>query len=61
VFAASQALSKKNWSWIVYENKEGLVLEKGETTLFDNSIKDSVHSSNLALAPGGRSGWSAVM
>jgi hypothetical protein len=43
-FAASQGWTKKSWSWIVYENKEGTVVKKGETSLFNNSIKDAVQA-----------------
>jgi hypothetical protein len=41
VFAASQAYGGLRWSWAVYENKEGLMLRKGETVLFNNSVKDA--------------------
>jgi hypothetical protein len=41
VFAASQTYGSKRWSWVAYENKEGLLLGKGETTLFNVSIKDA--------------------
>jgi hypothetical protein len=46
-FAASQGWNKKNWSWTVYENKEGMVLKKGETSVFNNSIKDAVMALSL--------------
>src|SRR5437867_4688833 len=40
VFAESGTYGSKSWSWAVYENEEGLLLRKGETALFNNSIKD---------------------
>src|SRR5438876_11834953 len=38
VFAESGTYGSKSWSWAVYENGEGLLLRKGETALFNNSV-----------------------
>lgn len=40
-FAASQTAYSKPWSWAVYENEGGALLQKGETRLFNNAIKDA--------------------
>src|SRR5262249_9181793 len=40
-FAASQGWSKKSWSWIVYENRDGTMVKQGDTSLFNNSLKDA--------------------
>ena len=41
VFAAVQSQeSSGRWTWVAYENKDGLLLRKGNTLVFDNSIKD---------------------
>jgi len=42
VFAAIQAAeSNARWNWAVYENKEGLLLKRGDTIQFNNTVKDS--------------------
>jgi hypothetical protein len=45
VFAAAQAQgSSGRWSWAAYENKDGLLLRKGDTFLFNHSIKDAANT-----------------
>ena len=45
MFAATQAQeSGGHWSWAAFENKDGLLLSKGETVLFNNSIKDAANT-----------------
>jgi hypothetical protein len=44
VFAAGESFGSKPWQWMAYENAEGLMVAKGQTKLFNNSIKDSANA-----------------
>jgi hypothetical protein len=49
MFAAGQGSNSRNWSWVVFENNDGIQIRNGQTVFFDNAVKDALVASGEHL------------